>query len=94
MVPKPQHSDSVIRKDVRSPLISNLTEPITMPATIKFDCELGRRAIEIEYVAIYWVLTAKLVSRKISVSKMSPERALSVGCFLSQNASAIHGTPL
>jgi len=94
MIPKPQHSDSVISKDVRTSLIVNLTQPIIMPTIIEFDRDLCRRTIEIKCVAADWMLATKLISRKISISEMAPESALRVGCLLSQHASAIHGTSM
>jgi hypothetical protein len=94
MIPKPQYGDSVISEDLRARFIANLTEPIIMPATVQFDRELSCRTIEIEGVAAEWMLTAKFVSRKISVPEMAPKIALGVGCLLSQHASAIHGTSL
>jgi hypothetical protein len=92
MIPKPQHGDSLISEDLRAPFITNLTKPIIMPAAIEFDRELCCRTIEIECVRADWVLTAKFVSGKISVSEMAPKSALSVGCLLSQQTSAIHET--
>jgi hypothetical protein len=90
MIPKPQHSDSVISKDVRAPLISNLPWPIIMSATIYFDRELYLCAIKIEYVAGERMLAAEFISREVSVPEMAPENALSVSCLFSQHASAVH----
>jgi hypothetical protein len=94
MIPKAQHGDSMISEDLRAPFITNLTKPIIVPATIEFDRELCCRTIEIECVAAEWMLTAKFVSRKISIPEMAPKSTLSIGCLLSQQASAIHESVL
>jgi hypothetical protein len=90
MIPKPQHNDPLANQKFRPRSIANLSDTIVMPATVQFDRELCDRTIEIQNVAVQWMLTAKFVACKISVPQMPPKNALSVGCLLSQQTSAIH----
>jgi hypothetical protein len=90
MVPKPQHSDSLISKHVRSRSIASSTELIIMAATIQLDGQLCGSTIEIHYVTAERMLTAKFVFREISIPEMPPESALRVGCLFPQHASAVH----
>jgi hypothetical protein len=94
MIPKPQHSNSMTSNKLRAASVAHLTRTVVMSATIEFDRELCRRAIEIEYVTVEWMLTTKLVACEISISQMAPKNALSIGCLLSQQASAIHEASL
>src|SRR6266700_7889923 len=81
MIPKPQHNDPLASQKFRARSVANLSDTIVMPATVQFDRELCGRTIEIQDVAIQWMLTAKFVACKISVPQMPPKNALSVGCF-------------
>jgi len=58
--------------------------------TVQFDRDLCGRTVEIQNVAIQRMLTAKFVACKVSVPQMTPKYTLRIGCFLSQQTSAIH----
>ena len=62
MIPKPQHNDPLASQKFRARSIANLANTIVMPATIQFDRELCGRTIEIQDIAVQWMLTAEFVS--------------------------------
>jgi hypothetical protein len=90
MIPESQHNDSPTSREFGPHSISNLARTIVVPTTVQFDRKLRARIVEIEYVRIQWALAAKFIACEISVSQMPPKNPLSVGCLLSQQASAIH----
>ena len=90
MIPKSQHNDSFASQECRAGSIANLPRTIIMPATVQFDRELCGRTVEIQNVAVQRMLTAKFVTCKVAVPQMTPKNALRIGCFLSQQTSAIH----
>ena len=67
-----------------------LTQAIVMPTTVQFNRELCRRTIEIQYVTVERMLTAKFVAVEISVAQVAPKDPLTISCLLSQESSAIH----
>ena len=90
MIPKSQHNDSFAGQEFRPSSIANLPRTIIMPPTVQFDRELCRRTVEIQNVAVQRMLTAKSITCKVAVPQMTPKHALRIGCFLSQQTSAIH----
>jgi len=61
-----------------------------MPTTVQFNRELCRRTIEIQYVTVERMLTAKFVAVEISVAQVAPKDPPTIRCLLSQEPSAIH----
>jgi hypothetical protein len=82
MIPKSEHNNPFASQKLRSRSIANLSGAIVMPTTVQFDRELCGRTIEIQNVAVQWMLTAKFVACKISVPQMPPKGALRVGGLL------------
>jgi len=63
-----------------------------MPAAVYLNRELCRRTTEINYITIDWMLTAKFVPGKISISQMTPKNSFSSCRLFSEQARAIHET--
>jgi hypothetical protein len=81
MIPEPHHNDSLTSEKFRPRSIANLAHMIVMPAAVQFDRELRGRTVEIQYVTVQWMLTAKFVACKVSVPQVPPKNALNVGCL-------------
>ena len=90
MIPTPQHNDPFASQKFRSRSIADLSDTIVVSAAVQLHRKLCGRTIEIEYVAVQGMLTTKFVTCKISIPETPPKNALSVGCLLSQQTSAIH----
>jgi hypothetical protein len=82
MIPKSEHNNPFASQKFRLRSIANPSGAIVMPTTVQFDRELCARTIEIQNVAVQWMLTAKFVACKIWVPQMPPKSALRVGGLL------------
>jgi hypothetical protein len=89
MIPETQHSNASLCKEFRSPNVLRASIRLIVLSAIELDRQTVFVAVEVEHIWINRVLSAELESTQSSISKQTPDEALSVSLLIAKSSSEI-----